>query len=156
MNRIYSRICSLLAASGFSERELSEFFSVLHSVDPREVLDYVKEVRMHLENRSSRHEKDLRPRNVVTNFDGPTDAEEKIIRLLLVEAGLPKIVAIELISQELMKNYPNIPLPQEGKKGFSAWVRKVLQLVPESELLYIVTRLRNQYVHDRPYDWELR
>ena len=107
-----------------------------------------------LETESSRPDWDIQKRP--NNFENSSATESKIARLLLEEAGLPKYVAVLRITQELKKLHPSELIPSESRKGFLSWIRKLSAITSESELLHIATRIRNEFIHEHPSDWQLK
>jgi|ERR1043166_3694497 hypothetical protein len=149
----YAQICTLLAASGLRERDFAEFAHALMQSGPRAFVDDV----LHL--RSNLHSLHMaRSFDVISQLDigARSEVDHKIERLLLLEAGLPKLTAIELLTEELRHRLPGVPIPPDSRKGFHSWIRKLTSVVSEKELLHIATKLRNRYVHDRPPDWRLK
>lgn len=154
MNRIFDRICLLLAAAGYSEREMHEFVNVLMQMGPGAFARHVANARhmlsdMHLEQLEAASER-------VFIGHTATGTLSKVERLLLDEANLPKMVAIELLTKELRRRYPNTSFPSESRKGFAAWIERLSAIIPDSELLHVATQIRNNYVHQAPSDWRLK
>jgi len=90
------------------------------------------------------------------SFISTTDVEDKIERLLIHDAKLPRALAVDRLSSVLQSRFPNIAIPPESRKGFRAWIRKLTTIVPEKELLFLATNVRNQHVHQTPSDWRLK
>lgn len=161
MSRSYQKICALLAASNFNENEIFEFISNSQINGPYDAIRHIMDMRHLITNGLKNNDFGAVDRGSMRNYELPYDFEEaseterKIVHLLLEDAGLPKIIAISLITQELEKKYGNIIIPHENRKGFANWVRRLLKFISESELLHIATKIRNEYVHDIPSDWRL-
>jgi len=155
MSKVYQKVCNLLAAGNFSDREIFDFVSMLQSSNPHEVVDYVSSIRRLLSSEIYGYEKAASFWEPPNNFSFSSEAENKIEHLLLEEAGLPKTLAIALLTQEIQKRF-SLQVPNESRKGFSNWVKRLLTILPESELLHIATLIRNQYVHESNYDWRLK
>ena len=154
MKRNFQRIFVLLAASDLKESEIIEFISLVREIGPNAVAAYIFNARK-LISSMRQAEFDLyveHKSNAQSNFN----SYDKISRLLLDEARLSKIQAIELLSKEIARGYPNIQIPSESRKGFSIWLEKLTNIISESELLHIATKIRNEYVYDRPLDWRLK
>jgi hypothetical protein len=156
MRRSYQKICALLAAADFDEREIWEFVEAVHKAGPSEVARYVIHIRHMLMSEMKNGGSDWYIRKRPSNFEPSSETEEKIAHLLLEDAGLPKYVAITRLTQELKKRHPSEPIPSESRKGFTSWIRKLLAITSESELLHVATRIRNEFVHERPSDWHLK
>lgn len=157
MSNSYKKLCNLLAASNINEKEIYDFISTLQNANPHEVLDYISEVRKLLNTELNHYNYAYNSKNWYNpdNFEMPSETEKKIVHLLLEEADLPKTVAIALMTQELEKRL-HFQVPSESRKGFSNWIRKLLSIIPESELLHIATLIRNNFVHEQSYDWKLK
>lgn len=153
MKSAYENICRLLASSGFSEREIFDFSDELFNIGPNGFLDDITHLKRLSKNTLIRNAFDVSP-----NQPRPTtnDTVKKIERLLIDEARLLKIVAVAMLSSELLTRFPKIQLPVESRKGFNHWLHKLTELVPEKELLHLATKIRNRSVHDQPTDWRLK
>jgi hypothetical protein len=150
MNRSsYLRICALLAAADVRHTDLIEFGRVSARKGPDALYQDVLRMRAQLYG-SIREDRPREPHPV------QDELAAKVERLLFSEAGLSKSQAVEKLASELRRRYPDVTIPPEAKKGFTAWVRKLAALVPESDLLHLATTLRNSFVHDRPHDWRLK
>lgn len=156
MRMSYQRICALLAAADIDEREIWEFATAVSEVGPPEVARRVRDIRNMLMGDMRSYETDSQVRKSASNPGLPSETAEKIAQLLLFEAGLSKLSAITLLTQKLQTLYPSKSIPQESRKGFTNWIQKLSTIVSEAELLHLATRVRNEFVHDRPADWHLR
>jgi hypothetical protein len=155
MSTSYQKICSLLAAADIGDREIYEFVSTLNSISPNEVMRHVADIRRLLTVGPENYDHDSRFWAGGNHYSAPSETETKITKILLEEAGLPKNLAIALMTEELQKRCP-FEVPHESRKGFSSWLRRLVTIVPESELLHIAMRIRNEYVHEQRYDWQLK
>ena len=90
------------------------------------------------------------------SFIQTSEVEDKIERLLIHDTGLPRALAVERLSTALHSRFPSVVIPSESRRGFRAWIRRLMTLVPEKELLHIATNVRNQLVHETPSDWRLK
>ena len=149
----YLKLCKLLAASDCRERDIVEFAQTLLQVGPRTFEEDVLAMK-----------RLLVELQIATPYDSPSHSSsepmseivDKIEQLLTRETRLPKLMAIELLSSELLQRYPNISIPPESRKGFRAWIHRLTNIVPEKELLHLATSIRNRYVHERQPDWRLK
>lgn len=150
--RAYRKICALLAASAFTEREIKEF---AYTLEERNVARFIIDILYQRKQiQDSNFDFDLN--NPYSHSTFEDEVNEKIERLLLIEAGLTKMQAIEKLSNELHKKHDKLILPRDTKKGFSAWITKVSEIVSPSELLHLATYLRNSFVNEPPKDWRLK
>lgn len=154
MKNAYLKICRLLAASGHKMNELEEFAHELRSLGSGAFLSDIDELR-HMDPSYSayRHRGDV---STYRSSQPPSDAALKIERLLLHDAGMPRTVAIEILTEELRRRFPSQDIPPESRKGFGNWIRRLSQDIPEKDLLFVATGIRNRVVHDAPTDWRLK
>jgi hypothetical protein len=152
MKSAYLNICRLIASSGYQERDIAAFVDELIKQGPNAVIGDIDDFRRLMKTPSSNR-----------IFDTPTeqavplsDTALKIERLLINDAGMPKAVAVALLSDELRLRFPHLDVPRESRKGFYSWIRRLTALVPEKELLHIATSIRNRSVRDSPIDWRLK
>jgi hypothetical protein len=154
MKDTYVRICRLLAASGYREKELLEFIEQAMVAGPDSFLATVGELRrLEIEHSTLRI---LFDRPTETFAPPPSDAARKIERLLINDARMPRAVAIDALTEEVRRNFPSTYIPSESRKGFSNWIRRLAEVVPEKDLLFLATAIRNRVVHDAPGDWRLK
>jgi hypothetical protein len=153
MKRAYLKLCRLIAASGFREREIVEFAEYVAARRPRELVVDVLELRELMGDVSQ--DRIFEPPTI--GFDIQTNGlDEKIERLLISDAGLPRTIAIEELTKMLNERFPGIRVPPESRKGFRLWIQKLCALVPEKELLHLASSLRNRVLHEAPSDWRLK
>ena len=155
------KICRLLASSGYSEQEIRDFVFELFDLGPNMAVEHIFNIWQ--ESKTSPFNKvfdysinNTNPftKNIVANYENST--AQKIKRLLLIDAGLSIADASKLLTEELNKKFPNINIPTISKKSFYIWIEKLIFIVPEKDLLYIATSIRNRSVHDSPIDWKLK
>ena len=151
-------VCRLLAASGFSDRDISEFLKDVSNMGPNSVISDVRDIRRLADPNSGVHVSGIRVYDVPSEvfLPPPSDTALKIERLLIHDAGLTKFAAIELLSNEIRKKFPSVYIPSESRKGFRSWIEKLGHFLPEKELLHIATKIRNRSVHEYPNDWRLK
>lgn len=164
MKSSYEKICRMLALSGYNDKDLENFIYEVHHRSPNRVIRDIEDVRRSMNSFISMSESsEFAKKNLDIDYERKSyllgsegDTIMKIERLLLQEAGLSKSTAIHLLSNELMMKFPNAPIPHESKKGFYSWVERLINFIPEKDLLYIATNIRNKIVHDAPIDWRLK
>jgi hypothetical protein len=154
MKSTYLRICRLLAASGYRMSELEDFINQAVSSGPGSFLATIDELRMiESDPNSSRVRRDVPSYRLIAPI---SDAALKIERLLLHDAQIPRAAAIEMLSEEIRRRFPLQEIPPESRKGFANWIRRLSQEIPEKDLLFLATAIRNRVVHDAPTDWRLK
>jgi hypothetical protein len=148
-----NRVYMLIASSDIDDETLMHFAEEIGKSGGKRFVSIVRQMRRQL----LRDHWDTEE-NLYKQFPGGrySDTPEKVERLLIAEAGLPKAVAIDLLSQMLAQYRPEIEIPHDSKRGFLSWVRKLSEVVPESEILHLATILRNNYVHGKDHDWRFR
>lgn len=154
MKNGFEKVSVLLAAANITSRDLHHFVMEVQRIGPSGLIEHIEEIKSLIVSTSLTGQ---------DFYDAETKARpspnlvgEKIERLLIAEAGLPKRQAIEDLVEAIKQRHPAINIPQDSRKGFSAWLAKVVELIPASELLYIATTIRNNYVHDTPSRWRLK
>jgi hypothetical protein len=153
MKDSYFDICKLLAASGFRDRDIAEFSRTIFKRGQKAFTDDVLSMKHMLSELQN-----------LTPYDTPSpvrqeaqgEIAQRIERLIILETGLPKLDAIALLTEELHKRFPDLPVPPESRKGFRSWIHRLASVYPEKELLHLATSIRNRYVHERPSDWRLK
>ena len=154
-------MCLLIAGSDLSRSEIRDFFNWIDSIGPQRASALVGQLRdlaLGDDVLPSRAQV-VRPRE---NAERPTSAGdreivEKIEKLLLVEAGLTKTKAIELLARELDREVgSSTPIPDAGRNSFRAWIDRLYREVPSSLLLHVATKIRNELAHAPRTDWPLR
>ncbi|MDP3670357.1 MAG: hypothetical protein Q8R69_11790 [Telluria sp.] len=153
MKHAYQNICGLIALSGFSDREVMEFAERLFQQRPDTFMLDIGEIRRILKNASPNQFLD---EPVDRKVQSMGDTAHKIERLLILEAGIPKAIAVMNLLEELKLRFPSLHFPSENRKGFYTWIRRLCTLIPEKELLHVATSIRNRSVHDTPSDWRLK
>ena len=160
MNSSFARIIALLAAARISPREVDEFIGFARTMSRNEIAAYMREFErsIGMEERAGPFKPSYFSKIVASSnlerFSG-LGLEANVERLLLHEAGLSKLEAVEALTREIIRKYPGKKVPSESRKGFSAWVSKLSKIISESEILYLATKVRNLYVSDAPGDWRL-
>ena len=153
MKSSYLQICTLLASSGFRDRDIAEFIETLLELGPQTFTQDVASLRRAIPELRREVPFDTPSR---VQSEPSSEISEKIERLLLLETGLQKAAAIDILSEELRARFPNQIIPSESRKGFHVWIHRLTNAIPEKELLHLATSIRNRYVHQRPSDWRLR
>jgi hypothetical protein len=154
MKESYIIICRLLAASGYKEKELVDFIEQATVAGPESFLSTIRELRRLEMNQSAFRVFADTPSD--TSIPPPNDTALKIERLLIVDAHMPRAAAINALTEEVQRNFPSRYIPSGSHKGFGNWIRQLAKVVPEKDLLFFATAIRNRVVHDAPGDWRLK
>lgn len=153
MSSSYFSICRLIASSGFRMRDIEEFAIHLKNKNNFEFLQDVEGFK-DLSRRFGRSEQIDYPRT--SHLFEYSDTADKIEKLLVRDTGIPKLQAVEILSEELRRRYPGTEIPAESRKGFTTWIDRLSVIFAEKDLLHIATSLRNKLVHDPSPDWRLK
>jgi len=167
MNDPIARICLLRAGTDERQSDLRSFARWVDQVGPQGLIAAIERIRDAAElaanepvSGSSRTAQFLK-REVGNSMR--KDVLTKVM-LLLTETGLSKSAAANLLLDQLLKE-PQlnqgtslVRLPSPKKVAFETWLRQILDRVPESIVLHVATRLRNDLARgerSRP-DWALK
>ncbi|WP_153064296.1 hypothetical protein [Acidovorax sp. ST3] len=150
---LLKRLYMLLAATNLSTKEIEALALQLKNVETHQFVNAVKFAKKLIEEFP---ENSPELEDAPLHLSATSNVPKKISSLLIDEARLPKTFAMELLAQEIKSRVPWIEIPRDSKKGFEAWINRLLFQVTESELLHIATVIRNKYVHTRPSDWRLK
>lgn len=162
-----SEFCLLLAGTVERQSDLRSFARWVDQVGPQGLVAAVERIRDAAELAAnvpvsgSSKAAQLLERAV----DNPMrkDVLTRVAQLLLA-TGLSKSAAANLFLDQLLKEpwvnqgTSNVPLPLPQKVAFETWLKRILDRVPESIVLHVATRLRNELAHgerSRP-DWALK
>lgn len=159
-----ARICLLLAATDERQSDLRSFARWVDQVGPQGFVTAIERIRGAAElaatgpisSSSSKAEQFLER---LAENPNRKEMVAKVEQLLLGDTGLPKSVAATMLIEQLVKQgTPRGALPSPQKVAFATWLRQVADRVPESVVLHVATRLRNELAHgqrSRP-DWALK
>jgi hypothetical protein len=152
-----TRLMLSIAALELSPRELHRVMTELQSMPPEEISGRIHYLRKSI------------PRHIFDDFrirfssdqtlqlrNG--SVEDRVERLLKVEAGLSTAEAIEKLTERLVENnmIERKHVPTLSRKSFRDWVMRLSRRIPPKDILQAATILRNQYVHGPVNDWMLR
>ncbi len=144
MKKIEQRFVLFLSDPNISDSEFSDLARALESSHVTRLLETAWDIRKQLDRDS---------RDLLSSKDrSPAEmALREIERMLLVESGIPKGVAIRMLSDKL--GYEK-PLP--SRASFHSAVLTFLRDFDPSKVLSVAHQLRNQYAHEKPsHDWPL-
>nr|WP_314901235.1 hypothetical protein [uncultured Deefgea sp.] len=150
----YSRVCCLLAASAISEKDLIDFINACKDESASQTIKNIRNFRSKIDfagQTPRESNKDVISKHELT--DNPVVS--KVEQLLIHEANMSKTEAIAALTNALIDK--KILPPASNKRGLAAWIELLLKKVPASEVLYLATNIRNQYVHtNERSDWSIR
>ncbi|MCK9638143.1 MAG: hypothetical protein M0R41_17875 [Methylobacter tundripaludum] len=155
MKDSYKRLCFLIASAGFREEELSDFVAALKESAPSEFANDVSSARRIILASSRKSHGDAVAKDRKVGSPAET-LEEKVVQLLVIDAGLSRGAAADALLNSIRNKYPDIFLPNFGKMGFGEWIRKIAQRLSPSEILHFASIIRDQHVHDINNDWRLK
>ncbi|QDD65522.1 hypothetical protein EJD96_15820 [Herbaspirillum seropedicae] len=152
-------ILRMLSYSGYSISAIEDFLREIKSAPISEVMSVLIEARDMELGRYSVEHYNPSTRNIVNVSQHAThsDVAEKVDWMLRKEAGLSTEAAAELLAQQLTYRFPNLEVPNIGrKKSFISWVERLSELFPAREILFNATTIRNRMVHTNNQDWTLK
>ncbi|MBF3702475.1 hypothetical protein ISG25_18520 [Burkholderia pseudomallei] len=148
MNILVRQFLTLLAASNFDRRQVNEMLREIYKTSPRKMVFEFDAIRKRLMDVDV--DEDLR------TIQQPDDEMMARIFELVAETGLSKTEAYDLLVKYLGGVFPErFIAPPNSKAGFSAWIKSLSKEFTASELLHVVTRMRNDKVHGliKKDDW---
>ena len=144
MKTIEQKLVLFLADPKISDSEFSELARALESPRVQRLLAAAWEIRKQLD-------RDSRDYPSTESRDPDERALREIERLLLVEARIPKGVAVRMLAEKL--EYQK-PLP--SRFSFHGAVLDFIHGFDASRVLSAAQRIRNEHVHERPsHTWPL-
>lgn len=158
MRRDHSKFVLELAASNKKLSEINDFLTSVEQDGAQHFVNLIDSLR-------TLSATDFRP---IYGMKGPSgrDAQrlsahkatiDKIERLLIKEAGLPKTQAAQFLYHELSISRPEQSLPSPKKIAFRLWLSRLLDDAPQSEVMHVASKVRNKVVHGsrNVSDWPL-
>jgi hypothetical protein len=151
----FEKTVFLLAAADLKQKDVEEFVAKVKLLDISDIWLSVKEAKISLLLSSKIAESPNRQDQRINVSHSETTV--KIVQLLIIDAGLEKSKAAQILSAEIKRKNPRVEIAKmDSKRGFAAWIKKLTITIPESELLHLATLIRNEYVHMTSSDWKLR
>lgn len=157
MKNPVARVLTMLAASEMRFSELHHFLRWAAEVGPEKATRALEELRYDL-----RKYDDFPPLTRSSRRSYPVSADsgsisQRVEKMLLEEAGLSKIQAVELLLSELHSEYGSAEsLPSYNKISFKTWLERISQRVGASKLLQIASRVRNNVADKSNTHWPLK
>lgn len=140
MKTTIRQFCTLLAAANFDRKQVQEIIGDISKTSPRLLLQEFDSARQRLQSRELERDVDL--------VEQPDDSMTARVADLVQEMGLTKTEVYSLLPKYLEASFPGRAVPQVNTKaGFASWIRNLLREFSASEILHVVTRLRNERVH---------
>ncbi|HEP6429730.1 MULTISPECIES: hypothetical protein [Burkholderia] len=140
MKTTIRHFCTLLAAANFDRRQVHEIIDEISKASPRQILQEYEIALRRLQSSEVERETDL--------LEQPDDSMTNRVTDLLHEMDLTKTEAYNLLPRYLKASFPGRTVPPVNTKaGFANWIRNLLKEFSASEILHVVTRLRNERVH---------
>jgi hypothetical protein len=156
-NNVY-RVMLCFAALDIDEDELHKLIDELRSMTWREISKRVTSLRRHAMH--YRIDKDKMQSSTKRSPTHSHDASvgERVERLLKSEAGLTTAQAVEKLASQLdeLGFVERQNVPPLSRKSLCNWVNRLVQRVPEKDILRCATIVRNEYVHRPITDWALK
>jgi hypothetical protein len=163
MNEPVARICLLLATSNERSNDLRSFARWIEQVGPHGLVNAIERIRdaADLFTKEPTLNSSRAERHIVDRSAESSNRQEviaKIQELLFKDGGLSKSAAAEILFERLaieLGGTDRLPIPQ--KVAFETWLGRVLDRTPESVVLHVVTRIRNEITKERlRSDWALK
>jgi len=157
MADIEGKVLLLLAASDLSATELRTFFKTIDRLGASRMLQKIDAIR------NLALSGELEAPSRLSGFDRERMSDFDLVisnveRGLLNEAGLSKAEATRLLWSELLgRGLDGVNLPSPNKIAFRLWLARVLDVVPESLVTHLASKIRNEILHGHksPSDWPL-
>jgi hypothetical protein len=152
------RIALLLAASGLTDRAIFDGLKELEALGAGASVRRIQKIRQKIASRGGNL---LIEEYGVSQTNSDKEREtvvSKVLQLLIDEARLTPPIAAERIREALSKGSretPELP-PFRPKDGLRAWLRRLADHIPSSELLHHASSIRNSAAHIAEPDWPLR
>jgi hypothetical protein len=163
------RLISILTMAGWTKSDIVEAIQYLEATPEWRLLEVIKYVSQDLSkltnNLSQSTESFYSPNkhfyskeSKSNQNNGENETIVKMINILSSELKLSTNEIVDAVSYELQKKYPDTAklIPGLSKKSLYNWFERILNLYSASEILHIVTLLRNQKTHSNRLDWSVR
>jgi hypothetical protein len=141
----------VLAASELRDNDLKEFFHEVVRQGPSAMSNHIAKIRKAADYTPSDFDRPAsRSGYDAERLEEYSDTISKVESLLVREAGLAKTQAAGLLFNELLKSgVEPVSIPSPQKIAFNLWIARLCDSVPQSKVLHIASRLRNQLVHGK-------
>lgn len=157
MNDHMARLALAVASLGLNDRELRDLMERLRRTSIEDLTKQIASLRrssLAWSNKSIATDPRI---DVLNRPNRDATVGQRVERLLKIEARLPTAVASKKLTDMMVKSglIALKDIPPLSKKALRIWVDRVVQRVPEKEVLRCATVLRNEYVHSPGADWTI-
>lgn len=155
-NSPFRRLSMILAASNFSQEEITALLRHVRSTPIPEMLSEIEVERSLLDEAPVSLQVPTSTKRPDASIGEPMGQEmtAQVERLLIQEAGLTKVGAAEALQTALLRRHPEARYHSfNSKDGFSRWLKQIATDISLSEILHAAAMIRNSRVHGRGDDW---
>lgn len=156
MNNPYGKLCAILAAADFSEKELHFILKKIKNENSSQLIIDVQNIARAINKENYRFGSFYDSPTFLPKQKNENSIADKIVEILVFEAGLSRGTAASLLQVELQKKYPSYLFPSLGKMAFAEWINKVAKQASPSELLHFAHAIKNRFIGNDKTDWSLK
>ncbi|WP_426314100.1 hypothetical protein ACN9MF_23495 [Methylobacterium fujisawaense] len=154
-----SNVERLLLVIAGSEFSISEIRRLARWIEARGSEDFIYKIEM-LRDAANMDRSYLNinePRyNLAYNKDSYSETAQKIEGILISNTMLTRGRAAQLLQQLLEDDLGKGSIPEYRRIAFKRWLDQLLAVVPESHLLHLANKIRNDHITSVKSDWPLR
>jgi hypothetical protein len=157
MKENLARLVLAIASLELTEREVRDLIQELRRTPIDELTERVASLRnSSLSWSIDRKTSDTQP-ELLSRPQRDATVGQRVERLLKTEARLTTAVAADRLATMMVELglIAANDVPPLSKKALRIWIERVVQKVPEKEVLRCATVLRNEFVHSPGADWTL-
>lgn len=156
MNGAYDKLCALLAAAEFSEKEINLISEIIKHEEVSKLIFDVNNVARVIGRKKNHVNYSRNSDSFFQKKKTKNTIADKVVEILIFEAGLSRVMAAHLLMEELQKQHPNYSFPSMGKMGFAEWIDRIAKKISASELIHLVYSVKNRFVGSDKIDWSLK
>ena len=147
----------MIASGNFNTSDLSSFGQWIEEFGSQEFARTIERLRKLANDEATAYSQIVEREPRQLDQSKPSDDLARHIEVLIGDTRLSKSQAASLIALELSKlDNQRIGVPNLNKMSFANWVRRLAETVSPSEILHVVTKLRNERTHASKTDWPLK